>query len=82
MLTGDETPVPILKREVGRLRIEIDSSSSEYKEEEEQIGIPNCMKMSPMRMGRSYPTACCPFMERITMSGITMRNRRVMFVTL
>ena len=42
MLTGDETPIPILKRRVGRMRIESDSSSSEYKEEEEQIGIPNC----------------------------------------
>ena len=41
MLTGDETPVPILKRRVGRMRIESDSSS-EYEEEEEQIGIPNC----------------------------------------
>ena len=31
----------MLKRDVGRLRIESDSSSSEYKEEEKQIGIPN-----------------------------------------
>ena len=42
MLTGDETLIPILKRRVGRMRIESDSSSREYKEEEEQIGIPNC----------------------------------------
>ena len=42
MLTGDETPIPILKRRVRRMRIESDSSSSEYEEEEEQIGIPNC----------------------------------------
>ena len=31
MLTGDETPIPILKRRVGRMRIESDSSSSEYE---------------------------------------------------
>ena len=42
MLTGDETPIPILKRRVRRMRIESDSSSSEYEEEKEQIGIPNC----------------------------------------
>ena len=42
MLTGDETPIPILKRRVRRMRIESDSSSSEYEEEEEQIEIPNC----------------------------------------
>ena len=41
VLQGDETPIPMLKRDVGRLRIESDSSSSEYEEEEEQIGIPN-----------------------------------------
>ena len=42
MLTGDETPIQILKCRVGRMRIESDSSSSKYEEEEEQIGIPNC----------------------------------------
>ena len=42
MLTGDETPIPILKLSVGRMRIESDSTSSEYEEEEEQIGITNC----------------------------------------
>ena len=42
MLTGDETPIPILKRRVGRMRIENDSSSSEYEGEEEQLEIPNC----------------------------------------
>ena len=42
MLTGDETPIPVLKRRVGRMRIERDSSSSEYEEQEEQIAIPNC----------------------------------------
>ena len=42
MLTVDETPVPILKREVGRLSIDSDSRSNEYEEEEVQIGIPNC----------------------------------------
>ena len=42
MLTGDETPMPIFKRRVGRMIIESDSSSGEYEEEEEQIRIPNC----------------------------------------
>ena len=42
MLTGDETPIPILKRRVGRMRIESDSSNNEYEEEEEQRGISNC----------------------------------------
>ena len=41
VLQGDETPKPMLKCDVGRLRIESNSSSSQYKEEEKQIGIPN-----------------------------------------
>ena len=40
-LTGDETPIPILKPRVRRMRLGSDSSSSEYEEKEEQIGIPN-----------------------------------------
>ena len=64
MLTGDETPIPILKRRVGRMAIKSDSSSSEYKEEEEQIEIPNCdaedsnedEQMIPEGMLRVYGT--------------------------
>ena len=45
MLTGDETflKIPILKRRVGTMRIESDSSSSEYEDGEKHIGIPNCV---------------------------------------
>ena len=60
MLTGDETPVPILKREVRRLRIEIDSSSSEYEEEEEQIGIPNCNEDESDEDGQIIPDSMLP----------------------
>ena len=52
MFTGDETPIPTLKRRVGRMRIESDSSSSEYEEEEEQIRVPNCDVEIPTRMSR------------------------------
>ena len=60
ILTGDETPIPILKLRVGRMRIESDSSSSKYEEEEEQIGIPNCDAKDSNKDEQTIPEGMLP----------------------
>ena len=64
------------------MRIESDSSSIEYEEEEEQIGISNCDAEDSDEVEQMIPEVMLPVYGMITMSGIIMRNQRVMFAVL